>query len=260
MDCIIRVIKGPDTGATLRLQSGVNLIGRSAKAALRLTPQDISWEHASITRNGEDYIIENLSALGTYLDDAKITGPIKLRPRDQLRLSKDTILRFETLGADKGLLTNRRGMTILLVLVLLGIFLAVGWEMMLPEKAPDDWSHAYNTLDSWIAKEVQAHRLPFESEGLYRDAWRLDQVGNYEKSSAIWLRLQMELDHIEDQRQFQADAAEHPSSLQRLLTPTPDSATPTELSDDEMGAAFSQFVKRRLNWSIQQAKNTRPLQ
>src|SRR5882762_1900210 len=98
MDCILKVIKGPDAGTSCKLQPGPNLVGRSMKAALKLTPSDISWEHLAVNRNGDQCLAENLSASGSYIDDARLTGPVKLRPRDQVRLSKDTVLRFETIG------------------------------------------------------------------------------------------------------------------------------------------------------------------
>ena len=70
MDCLIRVIKGPDTGASVPLPGGIVVMGRSPKAGLRLSSPDISWEHAQIVRNGTDCTLENLSAAGTYLGDA----------------------------------------------------------------------------------------------------------------------------------------------------------------------------------------------
>ena len=121
MDCILRVIKGPDTGTTCRLVSGQNLVGRSSKAALKLTPEDISWEHLSVTRNGDQYIAENLSALGSYLDEARLTAAVKLRAGDQFRLSGNTVIRFEAVDGGGGMsFLGRKGLPILLVLLALG--------------------------------------------------------------------------------------------------------------------------------------------
>lgn len=262
MDCVIRVIKGPDAGAVYALQSGVTLIGRSGKAGLRLTPQDISWEHVTITRNGSDYVVENLSALGTYLDDAKITGPVKLRPRDQLRLSKETVLRFETVGTDTGLLTSRRSLIVLLIVMLVAIAGYVLWDLTSPPKATDDWGSAYTLLEPWVARESQAGRIPADSAKLFRDAWRLEQAGDFERSAPLWLRLQMALDSVEEKQGLQAAAEQHPSALQQILTPIPAPVpgSTVQLSDQETSAAVSQFVKRRLKWSSLQARNLRSTQ
>lgn len=253
MDCIIKVIKGPDTGETARLQPGSNLIGRSPKAALRLKSQDISWEHCTITRSGDDYVAENLSALGTYLDDAKLTGPVKLRPRDQLRLSKETVLRFEAVGNDAGLLAGRRGILVTLIVVLLAVLSLIVWDVLTPPKLADDWTGAYNSLEPWVTQETRARHLPADTAVLFRDAWRLEQAEDYEKSAAMWLRLQMALDSVEGSRALQKVSADNPSALQHLLTPARNIAQRQAL-DEEMPAAFTQFVKRRLDWSSRQAK------
>lgn len=253
MTCIIRVIKGPDTGASCRLQPGTHLIGRSLKASLRLTPTDISYEHATITVTGDDYVVENLSALGTYLDDAKITGPVKLRPRDQLRLSKDTVLRLESEGADAGLLSSRKGIMTLLVLILMVVLGLVIWSVTLEDKPTDDWPHAYNELAPWVSREVAAKRMPADATRLFQNAWRLEQSGDYERSAPLWLRLQMLLESLEDRRAIIAASTAHPKALQEMLNPTPGVAS-AEPSDEQMSAAFSQFVTRRLAWSSRQSK------
>ena len=253
MDCIIRVIKGPDAGATARLQPGSNLFGRSPKAVLRLTAPDISWEHCTITRNGDEYFAENLSALGTYIDDAKLAGPVKLRPRDQLRLSKETVLRFEAVGNDAGLLAGRRGLLVTLIVVLLVALALIAWDVFSPTKLADDWAGAYNSLEPWVAQETQARHLPADTAILFRDAWRLEQAEDYERSAAMWLRLQMAMDSVESSRALQKASADNPSALQQLLTPGRNIGQRQAL-DEEMSAAFTQFVKRRLDWSARQAK------
>lgn len=256
MDCVIRVLSGPDAGESARLQPGVNLIGRSPKAALRLKASDISWEHCSITRSGDEYIAENLSALGTYIDDAKLSSPVKLRPRDQLRLSKDTLLRFEVMGDDVGLLAGRRGIVLALVVLLLGAITWFCWDAMTPVKAADDWTSAYNVLEPWVAEEAAARRLPPDTAVLFRDAWRLEQAEDYRNSSALWLRLQLAVDSVEERGGLQKASAENPGALQQLLTPpAAKNNGASQALDEQRPAAFAQFVKRRLDWSTRQAKN-----
>ena len=76
MDCVIRVISGPELGLEHKVQQGAHVIGRGNKAALRLTPEDVSWEHALVTREGDDYFVENLSSQGTWIGDSKVAGYI----------------------------------------------------------------------------------------------------------------------------------------------------------------------------------------
>src|SRR3954451_18821437 len=126
MDCVIRVINGPDAGQEHRLRAGANLIGRGTRAALRLSPEDVSWEHAVVTRQGDEYYVENLSALGTWVGDAKIAGKVRLRPRDKVRLTKDTVLRLDAADGDGGVLGGR-GLLVLAIVVLLGVLAAVAF-------------------------------------------------------------------------------------------------------------------------------------
>src|SRR6266550_6127044 len=144
MDCILRVIHGPDQGQEHRLQPGPNLIGRGKQAALRLSPEDISWEHAVVTRQGEEYYVENLSAVGTWVGDARIDGRVRLRPRDKVRLSKETVLRLDTADGGGGLLGNRLFLGSLLV-AMLGLLVGVVFyqgRTSGPSRGtgPDDWN------------------------------------------------------------------------------------------------------------------------
>jgi len=253
MDCILRVISGSDAGTTARLQPGSNLIGRSPKAALRLKPGDISYEHCTITRAGDEYVVENLSALGTYLDDAKLSGPVKLRPRDELRLSKDTVVRLEAVGGESGLLAGRRGVLATLIILMMGMAGFIAWNVMGPTKLADDWNGAYYLLEPWVKNEVRANRLSADTTVLFRDAWRLEQAEDYAGSLQIWLRLQLTLDSVEGSQGLQKASAEHPQALQHMLS-SRRNIEESPVSDEEMSAAFAQFVKRRLDYSSRQAK------
>jgi hypothetical protein len=255
MECNVRVISGPSAGETMKLLPGANLIGRSAKAALRLSATDISYEHCVITRSGDEYVLENLSALGTYVDDAKLTGPVKLRPRDQIRLSRETVLRLEAADGGGGLLAGRRGILGGLVAVLLVVVGFVAYDLLSPQQQADDWNRAYALLEPWVAVEVQAKRLPEGMATLFRDAWRMEQSQDYARSSAAWLRLQLSLDVAEAKAGLQNRSREHPAALQRILTPPAGNMEAPEPLDDEKAAAFAQFVKRRLDWSSRQGSN-----
>jgi hypothetical protein len=250
MECTIRVIKGSDAGLSHRLQPGASIIGRSAKAVVRLTSLDVSWEHAVITRTGDEYVLENLSAAGTYIDDAKVTGPMKLRSRDQVRLSRDTVLRFEAEG-DTGWTGKRLLLTLLLLLMVAVTGLVLGTNIGRP--VPDDnWDRAFYIIEPWVQDEVKHNRLPGEVASLFHDGWRLEQVKDYERSAGAWMRLQLLLDNLEARKGLGKISDEHPRALQVLLNspiePTPDTYEKT--------AALVQFVKRRQAWSVMQVNSS----
>jgi hypothetical protein len=252
MDCTVRVIKGPDAGVECRLKPGPNLVGRSLKAALTLSAPDISWEHLSITRTGDQYVVENLSAVGTYLDDARLTGPVKLRPRDHLRLSKDTVLRFEPAAGSSGQISPAT--KILAVVVILGCSAALLWAMFAPQTGNADWAGAYLKVDAWVDQQVRAKLLPPDARRLFRDAWRLEQSMDFADSRPVWLKLRLLLESPEVKLPILPDAMEYPAALKTMLTPKLPSAPAPEFTDDEMAAAFAEFIGRRLDWSTLQTK------
>src|SRR5262249_498192 len=129
MECSIRVIKGPGSGDNCPLKPGINLFGRSPKAALTLSSPDVSYEHFSITGSGDQCVVENLWGAGTYIDDVSLTAPVKLRPRDQIRVSKDTVLRYETTGGGEGGVFSGTGGILLLCLVVVGLVAGV-WVLI----------------------------------------------------------------------------------------------------------------------------------
>src|SRR5947209_18578138 len=102
MDWLIRVIQGPEQGQERLLQPGPNRVGRGRSAGLKLSPEDVSWEHAVVTRDGDEYYVENLSAQGTWVGDARVNGRVRLKPRDRIRLSEETILRVEPAAGGGG--------------------------------------------------------------------------------------------------------------------------------------------------------------
>lgn len=264
MDGSVRVIKGPDAGVSCKLKPGVNIIGRSSKAALTLTSPDISWEHFSIIRNGDQYLAENLSAMGTYLDESKITGQIKLRSRDQLRISKDTVIRFDSGGTlDGGLFAGGRGIA-LLVGIALAIIAGVVLMIIHSRAAQPNWDAAYVQLNAWVQQQVEPDdpkmvpvdkRLPPETLHLFQNAWALEQSHDYLASNRVWLRLRLLVEHLQDDQKLPLDSPDNVHALRNLLIPPPGPAW--EPSNDELAAAFKQFVIGRLAWSTEQAKNSK---
>ncbi len=248
MDCVIRVIEGPDKGAEIALPPGPTLIGRGGKARLRLTAPGVSYEHAVITRSGEEYVIENLSASGTFVDDAKVAGAVKLRPRGVIRLDGETVLRLDATGDNVA-----SGQKTLLLGALVGVLLIGGvvlaFNPFKPARPADDWSKAYSALNAWLRLEVKGHRLPKGTDTIFAEAWKLEQAQDYMRSQGRWLRLRLMLDSAEEQMHLQELSLAHPVALNNLLNPLNKSEI---LSDDEAGAALVQFIIRRLKWSAKE--------
>lgn len=254
MDCILRVIRGPDEGLSVKLASGQTLIGRSGRAGLKLSGEDVSWEHALITRSGDDYLLENLSSFGTYLEGTRLTNPVRLRPREQIRLSPQTVLRVEAVDGSGRPLGSRRMLwwvAGIAVVVLLGLLVA---KAVISASTPrDDWDRAYGIIDPWVSSEIRRGRLPQTALEMFREAWRLEQVMDYKNSRFAWLKLQLLLDSLADKRDFAGLSRSDPQALQRLLTPQ---LGDSESDDDQLAAAWAQFIQRRLTWSASKVKRS----
>ena len=68
------------------LSEGRNLIGRSPEAAVWVDVPGISREHARITIHGDAVSLEDLgSTNGTFLSGQRLTAPLALRDRDEVR-------------------------------------------------------------------------------------------------------------------------------------------------------------------------------
>lgn len=251
MEYVLRVIQGPDKGLDRRLQPGAHVIGRGSRVALRLTSEDVSWEHAVVTRDGDDYFVENLSAVGTWLGDAKIAGRIRMRPRDKLRLTAECVLRLEP-SEGVGLLRGQFGLAAVLAIVL-GLSVAALVFFGDVAQSTDDWDGANRVLDRWVQQQSGRHVMTLEAGEVFRRAWRLEQAKDYEHSRSDWLRLQILLGAVEPAIHCLELAGKDPSdrALQKLLSPIANQP----LTEQESAAAFGQFVRRRLTYSNKQLGN-----
>lgn len=73
---------------TIVVESTPYLIGRRETNHLRLTGSEVSREHARIDRDGERYVLVDLSSrYGTFVNDAPITSHV-LAPGDRIRLGR----------------------------------------------------------------------------------------------------------------------------------------------------------------------------
>ena len=78
------------------IASTETLIGRSMHSDIKLTDTGISREHATITWEGESFILEDLqSTNGTKVNDKRIRS-VKLSSEDRIQVGR-TILTFRLL-------------------------------------------------------------------------------------------------------------------------------------------------------------------
>jgi hypothetical protein len=254
MDWIIRVIEGPDQGLVQPLQQGPNLIGRGKAAAIKLSVDDVSWEHAVVVRDLDQCFVENLSALGTWVGETKVNGRVRVRPGDKIRLTEQTVLRVES--ADGSGMSRAVLITALVVmLIILGV---VGYYKVLAPAAPaQNWETAYNALLPWLQTQVKNHRMPPETVVLFRDAWRHTQAADWPGSQKAWMRLQIVLSSPQCKVRC-LELAEHDqdSSLDQVLAPPPG----FEPTDDQYASALGRFTDRWLSYSVKiQSNGLNPL-
>src|SRR5690606_23789440 len=84
------VVEGPDRGRRHRLRSGVNRIGRSRTAQIRLTDESVSREHAALTVGWGIELGDLGGANGTAVDGVAIQGTVPVRIGSRIRFG-DTV-------------------------------------------------------------------------------------------------------------------------------------------------------------------------
>lgn len=249
MESIIRVIKGADQGTTATLLQGQTVLGRGAKAGLKFTAPSVSWEHALVSRSGDDYYLENLSAHGTWVNDTRVAGKVRLRPRDEIKLADDAVVRFEPAGMPQGLLARRNLLILAMVVVVLcGGILALFNPFAEPAGVKPDWDRTFATLSEFLDKEVKTDRLSPMVQQLFQTGWRLHLAGDEHGAQGQWFRLQFLLDSLEPKYHFNKIAADNPQALHDLCRALPNS--PEARPDNDVAAAATvQFVRYYLDWS-----------
>lgn len=255
MDARLHVLEGPDKGQQFPLTQTETLLGRATRAQARLTSPEVSVEHAVIRREGEEFVIENLSAQGTQVNDAKVAGRVKLHVRDRIRLTPDTVLRLESSDV-AGLLSRPRLLAGLVGTLLLVLLLVVVLDPFGGASRPPQWNRAYAAVLEWTQAQAAAGTLPPEAVELLRDGWRLDKAGDYKASQQRWWRLQMLLDDPNFKRYRFAEADEaHPQALNALLFPRSGQADTS--SDEQAAAALRQLARRRYQAAVSQGGQAR---
>ena len=241
MDCVIKIIQGPESGQEFRCAAAETVLGRGPRSHVRLGSPSISYEHAVVVRSGNEYFLENLSASGTFVNDEKIAGRVKLRTRDTFRLGQETMVRVEALPKAAAELGRRRLLILAVISMLVLLVVVLVADPFAPMQGNINWHHVYVKLDEFVQRETIVARLPSEVHQHLEQAWRLREAGDTVAANKEWIRLRVLLAGLEERIGYQADADMYPRALATLLSPPKDASAPDH---DQMAAALVQFVAR----------------
>ncbi len=210
-----------------------------------------------IHRNADDYYLENLSAHGTWVNDTKVSGRVKLRATDTIKLSDEALVRFEPAGMPQGLLARRN---LLIMAILLLLLIAGSLAIFNPFAPPPVKSHidkTYDILSGWLDDNVkdQSQPMPSEAQRLFNTGWRLYKAEDYADSRDVWLKLQILLEAQDSKYQFREFSAEYPKALDKLNT-APEGSNDLKPDDDEARAAFVEFVQRCLDFTAKKTQSS----
>jgi hypothetical protein len=99
----LTISKGPKAGSAYPLPAATLTIGRQAGNQIVIDDPMVSRRHARLTWQGTTFLLEDLgSANGTWVNNARITGPTLLRAGDVIGLSQEILLVFSNQpGADE---------------------------------------------------------------------------------------------------------------------------------------------------------------
>jgi pSer/pThr/pTyr-binding forkhead associated (FHA) protein len=87
MDLKLVVLAGAKEGLEIPLKKDKFLIGRAKECSVRASSEAISRRHCAILRaKGRLFVRDLGSRNGTYVNDNRITGPVRLKPGDELRV------------------------------------------------------------------------------------------------------------------------------------------------------------------------------
>jgi hypothetical protein len=191
MDCTLKIIAGPETGQEFVCSGPETYLGRSQRCALRLSNPSVSFEHVLITRVGEDFFVENLSANGTVLNNERLLAKTRLRAKDQIRIGPDTVARVESLPAAAAAGLGRR---LLLAVLAGGLILAAAIVLNQDSGGTTDLRAKYRTMQQYVQEQTTTGVMPQDVPALLSEAWRLETAGNRAQAAKTWLTLQLRLD------------------------------------------------------------------
>jgi len=102
--CSLVVYSGADIGRQITLPDGRSSIGRSAAATLQIDGPGMSRMHAEIdVHDGRVTLCDLGSANGSFVQDARLTGPRQLQDGDRLRLGSVLLKFYEHHSVDAAL-------------------------------------------------------------------------------------------------------------------------------------------------------------
>jgi predicted component of type VI protein secretion system len=196
MDCTLKIIAGPETGQEYVCAGPETYLGRSQRCAVRLSSPSVSFEHAVISRVGDDFFVENLSANGTVLNHERLAAKTRLRAKDQIRMGAETVARVEALPAAAAGGSGKR----VLLAALVGVLILVAALVLSQEtgRTPDQRAR-YRTMQEYAQEEAAAGDLPQDVPALLAEAWRLQTGGDRAQAGKAWLTLQLRLDAWEQE-------------------------------------------------------------
>ncbi len=89
------VRKGPNPGTVHTLRGNVVTIGRQPDNHITVNDHRVSRHHAQLSWRGATYLLEDLgSGNGTWVNNARVTGPVTLRPGDIIGLSQEVLMLY----------------------------------------------------------------------------------------------------------------------------------------------------------------------
>ena len=81
----LNVQQGPNAGNAYPLRGGPTTIGRGSENQIVIDDPQVSRYHARLTWQGNSYVLEDLGSVnGTWVNGARITSPVLLRPGDSI--------------------------------------------------------------------------------------------------------------------------------------------------------------------------------
>ncbi|HEY4330312.1 MAG TPA: FHA domain-containing protein [Phycisphaerae bacterium] len=242
MDCRIKIIAGPENGQEFVCAGPETYIGRSQRCAVRLTGSSVSFEHAVISRAGDDFFAENLSANGTWLNNERLTAKTRLRTRDQIRLGTggtgggETVIRIESLPAAATPSSSRRWILVTFVILLVALLVVVIADPFSSDETKD-WAKAYRTLLAFAQDQAEKRQLPAEIPGMMSEAWRLEAAGDHADAMTQWTRIYVILNDFDKRQNWES------SGLTDHYWQSLKNGESLPADDDALRTALERFVK-----------------
>jgi len=101
---------GPNPGKVFELNMDSMSIGREASNDIVIQDEELSRNHARISRRGATFLLEDLgSTNGTFINRQRISSPRMLNPGDEVGFGENVVLSFQGEGAAPTVAAPGRG-------------------------------------------------------------------------------------------------------------------------------------------------------